>query len=164
MTKRLRRWCGNAPRNSRPRSPQNTAGKKVLRGMAGSFVMDAHEKKGHPQKAPPKKKGAGTRPALPPYNCCIATYPLVTTGGGALPLPTSAQPAMLRRANTAAVARASFFMKRTPPCHDTLNHTDGPRGPLVLKRHSLDQIASRSGFHAYFGARKGTRAPVENRD
>jgi hypothetical protein len=30
----------------------------------------------------------------------VATYPLVTTGGGALPLPTyCAQPAMLRRAN-----------------------------------------------------------------
>jgi hypothetical protein len=29
-------------------------------------------------------------------------------------LPTSAQPAMLRRANTAAVARASFFMKNSP--------------------------------------------------
>jgi len=33
----------------------------------------------------------------------------------ALPLPTFAQPAMLRRASTAAVARASFFMKETPP-------------------------------------------------
>ncbi len=67
---------------------------------------------------------AGSRSATPWRRRCsastsqIATYPLVTTGGGALPLPTCAQPAMLRRANTAAVARASFFMK-LPPCHDT---------------------------------------------
>jgi hypothetical protein len=33
-----------------------------------------------------KKKGAGTKPALPPYNA-VRHYPLVTTGGGALPLP-----------------------------------------------------------------------------
>jgi hypothetical protein len=53
---------------------------------------------------------------------------------------------MLRRANTAAVARASFFMKRTPPCHDTLNHTKDAPNPLVLKRHSLDLIAPQFGF------------------
>ena len=41
-------------------------------------------------------------------------YPFVTTGGGALPLPVLAQPAMLKRARTAAVARASFFMKKIP--------------------------------------------------
>jgi hypothetical protein len=40
-----------------------------------------------------------------------AVYPLVTTGGGALPLPMyCAQPAMLRRANTVAIARESFFI------------------------------------------------------
>jgi hypothetical protein len=39
------------------------------------------------------------------------TYPLVTTGGGALPLPTPVpQPATLRRASTAAIAKAIFFM------------------------------------------------------
>jgi hypothetical protein len=43
-----------------------------------------------------------------------SSYPFVTTGGGALPLPVLAQPAMLRRASTAAVARASFFMKELP--------------------------------------------------
>jgi hypothetical protein len=42
------------------------------------------------------------------------TYPLVTTGGGALPLPTCAQPAMLRRASTAAIATESFFIGDTP--------------------------------------------------
>src|ERR1700722_16429881 len=91
----------------------------------------------------PKKKGAGTRPALPPYNCCTATYPLVTTGGGALPLPTWAQPAMLRRANTAAVARASFFIGRVSPCHDALNLQVPLKGHLVLKRHSLDLFVLR---------------------
>jgi hypothetical protein len=40
-----------------------------------------------------------------------SNYPLVTTGGGVLPLPTCAQPAMLRRANTAAVASAIFFIE-----------------------------------------------------
>ena len=42
-------------------------------------------------------------------------YPLVITGGGALPLPISycAQPAMLKRASTAAIARASFFIEVT---------------------------------------------------
>ena len=41
------------------------------------------------------------------------TYPFVTTGGGggALPLPIWALAVTLRRASTAAVARASFFMK-----------------------------------------------------
>jgi hypothetical protein len=39
----------------------------------------------------------------------------VTTGGGALPLPTyCAQPATLRRANTAAITSESFFMEATP--------------------------------------------------
>jgi hypothetical protein len=42
-----------------------------------------------------------------------SNYPLVTTGGGALPLPV-AQPAMLKRANTAAVAIAIFFMEYIP--------------------------------------------------
>jgi hypothetical protein len=41
------------------------------------------------------------------------TYPFVTTGGGggALPLPIWALAVTLRRASTAAVVRASFFMK-----------------------------------------------------
>jgi len=55
-------------------------------------------------------------PALTPYNpnTTMDDYPFVTTGGGALPLPVLAQPAMLRRASTAAVAIASFFMKDSP--------------------------------------------------
>src|SRR5579864_7116864 len=93
-----------------------------------------------------RQKERGRHKAGPsPIQLLYSNYPLVTTGGGALPLPTSAQPAMLRRANTAAVAITSFFMENTPPCHDTLNHTEGAIRPLVLKRHSLDLIASRLG-------------------
>jgi len=55
-------------------------------------------------------------PSQYPYS----NYPLVTTGGGALPLPTCAQPAMLRRANTAAVASANFFIE-SPLCHDHIS-------------------------------------------
>ena len=50
-----------------------------------------------------------------PRKLHTATYPLVTTGGGALPLPTPVpQPATLRRASTAAVAKAIFFMGSPP--------------------------------------------------
>ena len=60
-------------------------------------------------------KRAGAKPGPFLRQCrYAATYPFVTTGGGALPLPTLAQPAMLRRASTAAVASASFFMKNPP--------------------------------------------------
>ena len=53
-----------------------------------------------------------------PRKLHTATYPLVTTGGGALPLPTPVpQPATLRRASTAAVAKAIFFMG-SPLSHD----------------------------------------------
>jgi len=66
--------------------------------------------------------------------------PLVTTGGGALPLPTyCAQPAMLRRASTAAVNRATFFMKVTPPFyHDEMTVSAAQSLPLVRKRHGLN--------------------------
>jgi hypothetical protein len=71
-----------------------------------------------------KKKETGHSPPPVPFQSCIrtvgpvsgayppllGTYPLVTTGGRALPVPRyCAQPAMLRMANIAAVARASFF-------------------------------------------------------
>jgi hypothetical protein len=51
----------------------------------------------------------GRREADPflPFNPNRGNYPFVTTGGGALPLPVLAQPTMLRRARTAAVASAS---------------------------------------------------------
>ena len=52
--------------------------------------------------------------------------PFVTTGGGALPLPmpmSCAQPAMLRRASTAAVNRATFFIELTPPMNAPLSRT-----------------------------------------
>jgi hypothetical protein len=58
------------------------------------------------------------------------SYPLVITGGGALPLPMSycAQPAMLKRANIAAIPRESFFMKATP-----ITTTDVTPGFMALK-------------------------------
>jgi hypothetical protein len=53
-----------------------------------------------------------------PRKLHTATYPLVTTGGGALPLPTPVpQPATLRRASVAAIAKAIFFMG-SPLSHD----------------------------------------------
>jgi hypothetical protein len=58
------------------------------------------------------KRRAGLTPG--PSQYLYSNYPLVTTGGGALPLPTCAQPAMLRRANTAAVASANFFIESPP--------------------------------------------------
>jgi hypothetical protein len=63
-----------------------------------------------------KRAGAKPDPFLP-FNPNRGNYPFVTTGGGALPLPVLAQPTMLRRARTAAVASASCFMKKLP-CHD----------------------------------------------
>ena len=66
-----------------------------------------------------KRKGTRRRPGPPPQSR-IATYPLVTTGGGALPLPTWAQPVMLRSASTAAIATVSFFMG-SPPLVMTLS-------------------------------------------
>ena len=60
-----------------------------------------------------KSKGPGAGPG--PSELHTATYPLVTTGGGALPLPTPVpQPATLRRASTAAIAKAIFFMGSPP--------------------------------------------------
>jgi hypothetical protein len=70
----------------------------------------------HKHRSEPRNPGLLPRPEGVRPNRGTATYPLVTTGGGALPLPTyCAQPAMLRRANTAAVARASFFIAVTFP-------------------------------------------------
>jgi hypothetical protein len=70
-----------------------------------------------PQIATDRSKGKGRREAgpIPTYNRIRRDYPFVTTGGGggALPLPTWALAATLRRASTAAVARASFFMRQT---------------------------------------------------
>jgi hypothetical protein len=57
------------------------------------------------------QKIKGPASSAGPFSALYSTYPLVTTGGGALPLPTyCAQPAMLRRANIATVAIASFFI------------------------------------------------------
>ncbi len=59
-----------------PLRPSSTSG---LRNSRRTSVQTGVERA-------PKKKGAGTKPALPPYNA-VRHYPLVTTGGGALPLP-----------------------------------------------------------------------------
>jgi hypothetical protein len=71
------------------------------------------------------------------------SYPFVTTGGGggALPLPTWALAATLRRASTAAVARASFFMKQTLHFATSTQHTSEASMPLVLKRHTYNFFA-----------------------
>jgi hypothetical protein len=88
-----------------------------------------------------KKKGTGFSPPPVPSTALPGTYPLgiyplVTTGGGALPLPTyCAQPAMLRRANIAAVARASFFIELSLVMTTNLI-TNGMASPLVLKKHT----------------------------
>ena len=89
-----------------------------------------------------KKRGPAQR--LVPSIAC--SQPLVTTGGGALPLPTyCAQPAMLRRASIVAVNRATFFMKVTPPfCYDKMTVSARYPLPLVRKRHSLNLFARRS--------------------
>src|SRR5215469_16652587 len=66
----------------------------------------------------PKKKRTGPSMTAGPSQCLLQHYPLVTTGaagGGAFPLPMyCAQPAMLKRASTAAVPRVSFFIGVVP--------------------------------------------------
>jgi hypothetical protein len=86
-----------------------------------------------------------------PRKLHTATYPLVTTGGGALPLPTPVpQPATLRRASTAAIAKAIFFMG-SPPCHD--------RGSLAC--NSALTSAERTHLHEIDKAsRQITAAPL----
>ena len=71
------------------------------------------------------------------------SYPFVTTGGGggALPLPTWALAATLRRASTAAVARASFFMKQTLHLPWMAKILPEVSMPLVLKRHTYNFFA-----------------------
>ena len=61
-----------------------------------------------------KEKGTRHRTGPPSPQSRRATYPFVTTGGGALPLPTCAQPVMLRSASTAAIATVSFFIGESP--------------------------------------------------
>ena len=84
------------------------------------------------------QKRKGPPPAVPSdaVRFCSETYPLVTTGGGALPLPTyCAQPAMLRRANIAAVARASIFIELSFVM-TSRQLTKGMAPLLVLKKHT----------------------------
>jgi hypothetical protein len=61
-----------------------------------------------------KKKGTGAPVARSPTRL-YSNYPLVTTGGGALPFPMyCAQPAMLRSASTTAIPRESLFIGVVP--------------------------------------------------
>ena len=87
--------------------PAQTAGE----GKSTSFVigLGRHGLSPRPKTQTPIRAEKSRPTAAAPRECVpnrgTATYPLVTTGGGALPLPTyCAQPAMLRKANTAAVA------------------------------------------------------------
>jgi hypothetical protein len=78
--------------------------------LDGPGRREAARQVDHPQKG----KDRPFHDSRSPPNACYSIYPLVTTGaagGGAFPLPTyCAQPATLRRANAAAVTRASVFM------------------------------------------------------
>lgn len=61
-----------------------------------------------------KEKGpARSRPF--PICCLLYLYPFVTTGGGGV-----AQPAIVARASTAIIARASFFIDVLPRAKDAL--------------------------------------------
>jgi hypothetical protein len=82
-----------------------------------------------------KRAGARTGPFLK-ARLMVAAYPFVTTGGGALPLPVLAQPAMLSRASTAAVASASFFMKKPSLLSRQNNDIRSAPYPLVQRSHS----------------------------
>ena len=64
-----------------------------------------------------------------------ARQPLVTTGGGALPLPVCAQPATLNSAITAAIAIATFFIPHLLFRY-SLYLNRAIHGPLVLKSHT----------------------------
>ena len=90
------------------RCPAQPTSSGVSRSKTSSRMRNARPKKGR------HELGAGSVPA-PSRDASgeRITYPFVTTGGGggALPLPIWALAVTLRRASTAAVARASFFMK-----------------------------------------------------
>jgi hypothetical protein len=69
-----------------------------------------------------------------------SNYPLVTTGGGALPFPTyCAQPAMLRRASTAAIPKASFFIGVVPLAMTCRGNQSDHSAASAEKTHSTFQ-------------------------
>jgi len=73
--------------------------------------------------------------------------PLVTTGGGALPLPTFAHPAMLRSANTAAVANTIFFISAPYIARSMRQDKEDTKPALVQKRHTPQVIGrAKLGF------------------
>jgi hypothetical protein len=65
---------------------------------------------------------------------------LVTTGGGALPLPVCAQAARLRIARITAVPTAIFFIGGPHPGDWTVQIKKDVAAPLVQKSHSLQAI------------------------
>jgi hypothetical protein len=82
------------------------SGQSVFRVKHSTLSLGAKEQS-------QKTKGTGTMAG--PFQ--LLDQPLETTSGGALPLPmlmSCAQPAMLRRARTAADNRATFFMRASP--------------------------------------------------
>src|SRR5262249_13691780 len=72
----------------------------------------------------------------------LCGQPLVTTGGGALPLPTFAQPAMLRSASTAAVASTIFFISAPYTDSSMRQDKEDPMPALVQKRHTPQTIGA----------------------
>ena len=102
-----------------PASPFSDAA-KTSRDPAGSFFAD--------------------RLARQMNGAALSDQPLVTTGGGALPLPVCAQPAMLSNARITAVPSAIFFMGA--PILDGMEMQDRNSWPppLVQKRHSSHLI------------------------
>ncbi len=94
------------------------------------------------------EKGPAKRPALPPLPaCCVLSYPFVTTGGGGV-----AQPAILARASTAMIAKASFFIGVFPRAMDARTIRKGHGGALVPKSHSGHVSDGRAGSLATIGA------------
>jgi hypothetical protein len=81
-----------------------------------------------------REKGAGAKPALPCIKPAAPDYPFVTTGGGG-----AAQPAIVARASTATIARASFFID-VPPILKRGSHSQGWAIALVLKRHTRQEF------------------------
>jgi len=112
--------CSIFRRSFRPRLSHllRTENKNLRRGAEGTLVTCTESERKSSSK---RYVGENERHRLlsraGPFHCFTRVapsriYPLVTTGGGALPLPTyCAQPTTLRRANIAAVARASFFIE-----------------------------------------------------
>ena len=67
---------------------------------------------------PEKEKRPALADPFPNLGSLCRDYPFVTTGGGG-----AAQPAIVARASTAMIAKASFFIDILPRCYERLNHS-----------------------------------------